>query len=113
MTRTEGAKGEAPTRESVGQELAKEVLQLRADVAALAASLERYGSLAADDLKTRAQEVTDPALAEALRHVQELRQKVDSLQTRLEVDMRAHPLAWLAGALGLGLLFGLIFSRRD
>lgn len=113
MARTEAKTIDEPTRERVGQDIAKELLELRADVSALAADLQRYGALSTDELKIRAQGVTDEALADAQRHIHALRQKVDTLQSRVEVDVRAHPLAWLAGALGLGLLVGLIFSRRD
>jgi ElaB/YqjD/DUF883 family membrane-anchored ribosome-binding protein len=113
MARTEEKPIDAPTREGVGQDIAKELLELRADVSALAASLQRYGALSADDLKSRAQGVTDETLAETLRHVHDLRQMVDTLQSRVEVDLRARPLVWLAGALGLGLLVGLIVSRRE
>lgn len=103
---------EAPDRENVGQDIAQELQDLRADVAALVASLQRYGALGAAELKDRAQGFSDEAMAESLRTVRDLRRQVDALQSQLEGDVRAHPLAWLAGALGIGLLFGLLISRR-
>ena len=103
---------EAPDRESVGQDIAQELQDLRADVAALVASLQRYGGLGAADLKGRVQDLSDDAMAESLRTVRDLRRQVDALQSQLEGDVRSHPLAWLAGALGIGMLFGLLVSRR-
>ncbi len=100
-------------RDSVGQDISKEIQELRADFAALVASLKDYGALGAEDLKSRAQGLSDDAVAESLRSIKELRQQVESLQGQLEKDVRAHPLAWMVGALGLGVLFGLLFSRRD
>jgi ElaB/YqjD/DUF883 family membrane-anchored ribosome-binding protein len=103
---------EAIDRETVGQDIAQELRDLRADFAALVASLQRYGALGAADLKESAQDLSDEAMAESLRKVQGLRRQVDALQSELEGDMRAHPLAWLAGALGIGMLFGLLLSHR-
>jgi ElaB/YqjD/DUF883 family membrane-anchored ribosome-binding protein len=102
-----------PDREFVGQEITQELHQLRADIAALSGSLQRYGTLQAQELKARVKGMTDDTLDESLHNIQELRHKVDALQTRLQGDVRAHPLVSLAGALGLGLLFGLILARRD
>ncbi len=103
---------EAPDRERVGQDIAQELQDLRADVAALVASLQRYGALGAADLKGRVQDLSDDAMAESLRTVRDLRRQVDALQWQLGGDVRAHPLAWLAGALGIGLLLGLLVSRQ-
>lgn len=101
------------TRETAGEDLMKEFQQLRADVTSLAESLQRYGALQAEDLATRAKAVTGEAPDEALRTIQEIRQRMDALQKGLEGDVRAHPLASLAGVLCLGVLVGLLFSRRN
>jgi ElaB/YqjD/DUF883 family membrane-anchored ribosome-binding protein len=100
-------------RDRIGQDISKEIQELRADVAALVASLKDYGALGAGELKNRAQGLPDEAVADSLRNIKELRQQVEGLQDHLEKDVRAHPLAWMAGALGLGVLFGLFLSRRD
>lgn len=113
MVRNPGKADEAASREEIGHDIGKEIEALRADVAALAASLRRYGRLGADEVKDRAETLSDEALAESLRGLGELRARVDGLQSQVTKDVRAHPLAWLGGALGIGLVLGLIFSRRD
>lgn len=100
-------------RDAAAEEIGRELRALRADVAALAAALRAYGGIAAGEAKARAEGSAEDALAEALRAVHELRGKVDGMQARVEGDVRAHPLAWLAGAAGLGLLIGLIFGRHE
>lgn len=96
-----------------GQEIARELQDLRVDLASLLASLQRYGALGAEELKGRAQDLADGSVSESLKAVRDLRQQVDALQGQLQGDVRAHPLAWLVGALGLGMLIGLVFSRRN
>ncbi len=112
MAKARESSPETPDRDRVGQDIAQELQDLRADVAALVASLQRYGALGAEDLKGRVQDLSDEAMAESLRTVRDLRRQVDALQSQLEGDVRAHPFAWLAGALGIGLMFGLLVSRR-
>ena len=96
-----------------GSDIEQQIRQLRDDVAALAKSLHRYGAQTAEGVKARALDATDDALADALKSVKDLRGEVDAMQTRVEHDVRAHPLAWLVAALGLGLLIGILFSHRD
>ncbi|WP_431299864.1 hypothetical protein [Tabrizicola sp. BL-A-41-H6] len=101
------------TREAVGEDILNEFQQLRADVTSLSASLQRFGTLQAEELATRAKGVTGEALDESLRSIREMRQKLDGLQQRLEGDVRAHPLASMAGVLCLGVIVGLLFARRN
>jgi len=113
MAKSEERPREETDRDRVGEDIAKQLHDLRADLAALVASLQQYGALGAEELRGRAQDLTDDAMAESLKTVKELRRQVDSIQSRLEGDVRAHPLAWMAGALGFGMLFGLLLSRRN
>lgn len=112
MAKSRESSPEALDRESVGEDIAQELQDLRADVAALVASLQRYGALGAAELKERAEGLSDEAMAESLRSVRDLRRQVDALEAQMEGNVRAHPLAWLAGALGIGMLFGLLVSHR-
>lgn len=112
MVRTEGKASDEPSKEDLAHDIGKELQELRANVAALVASLEKYGSLGVEDLKGRAQGLSDEAIAEAARSIRDLHQKVEALHAQMERELRAHPLAWLVGALGLGLLVGLMFSHR-
>ncbi|MBC2836894.1 DUF883 family protein [Paragemmobacter straminiformis] len=104
--------GKADRAEAV-PDIEQQIRQLREDVAALAKSLQGYGARVADGVKARAQDASGDAVAESLKAVRELRGEVEAMQARLEGDVRAHPLAWLVGALGIGVLLGLIFSHRD
>lgn len=99
-------------RGAAAEEIEAELRALRADVAALAAAVKAYGGAAAEEVRARAGGSAEEALAESLRAVRELRGKVDGLQAEVEGDVRAHPLAWLLGAAGLGLLLGLMLGRR-
>lgn len=95
------------------KDIEREIRALRADFAALAETLKAYGGVRAEDLKGRAEDLSDEALTESLKVVQDLRRQLDGIEARIEGNVRAHPLTWIAGALGLGLLFGLLLSRRD
>lgn len=106
---TSGAAGAA----ELEKDLAHQISALRADFAALTETLKACGGVRAEDLKGRARDLSDEALTESLKVVQDLRRQLDGIDARIEGNVRAHPLAWLAGALGLGLLFGLLLSRRD
>ena len=112
MANVEEKSLESPDRARAGQGIEKELQDLRADVAALVASLQQYGALGAEELKGRAKGISEDAIAESLNTIRMMQRQVDLLRSQLEGDLRAHPLAWLAGALGIGLLFGLLVSHR-
>ena len=113
MARDNGRKPEERAHENDPQDISAELQALREDVAALAASLHRAGASGVAGLKRRSEDLAEDSLDEALRNLRDLRQQVHAMQGKLEGEMHAHPLAWLAGALGLGLLAGLLLSRRD
>lgn len=109
MTKSEGTAGRPEDEPGIEQQ----IRQLREDVAALAKSLHGYGARMADEVKSRALDASGDAVAGSLKSVDELRREVDAIRARVEGDVRAHPLAWLVGALGIGVLLGLILSHRD
>lgn len=113
MARTESKTAETAARAQAGQEIEAEIAALRADVAALARSLKGYAGAAAEEVKDKGRAASEETVAETLKALRELRREVDGMQGRLEGEVHANPLAWLAGAAGLGLLLGLIFGRRD
>ena len=100
------------TLDQAGIEITKELRELRGDLAALVASLQRFGALGAEALKGRAQDLADDSLSGSMKAVRNVRHQMEALQGRVQGDVRAHPLAWLVGALGLGMMFGLLVSRR-
>lgn len=112
MARAADGTAKAASAEAAGREVERELQALRAEVAALAKALRAYGGAAAEEVTERAQGASQDALAEALKAVRDLREQADGVQERLEGDVRAHPLAWLAGAAVLGLLVGMLLGRR-
>jgi len=104
---------EATARETAGREIEEEIRALRADVAALARSVASYAGGAAEEIKEKGRAASEETVAEALKAVRELRMEVAGMQGELEGKVRANPLAWLAGAAGLGLLLGVLFGRRE
>lgn len=86
---------------------------LRDDIAALTQSVRDLGLHSAAEAKTKAKSLADDASTEAMKAVHDLRVQLDSLQSDVEGRVKSHPFAWLAGAVGLGVILGLLFTRRD
>lgn len=101
------------SRNDAGQKFTRELRNLRSDLATLVASLQRYGAIGAEKLKGRAKDLTDDPLSDWLKAVRDMRQQVDTPQQQLQGDLSAHPLAWLVGAPGPGMLISLLFLYRD
>lgn len=113
MAKVAERSGGVAGREEAAQDIERELRALRADVAALAQSLREYGALAAGEMRERAQEASGGAMAEAETAIRALRGQAEGLQAQLEGNVRANPLVWLAGAVGLGLLLGLLSGRGE
>ena len=101
------------TREQLQDDVEARIQALRDEIAALTKSVRDLGLQSAADAKTKARDIADDATAEALQAVKELRAHVDTLQSDVEDRVKSHPFAWLAGAVGLGVILGLILTRRD
>jgi ElaB/YqjD/DUF883 family membrane-anchored ribosome-binding protein len=65
-----------------------------------------------EELSNRAQESLDDARAAASRYVDRGRAKVESLAHAVEGRVKAAPLSTLLLATGVGLVLGVILSRR-
>lgn len=101
------------TREDLQDDVESRIQELRAEIAALTESLRELGSKTATDAKAKARDIADDATTEAMQAVKELRAQFGSLQTEVEGKVQSHPFAWLAGAVGLGVILGLFLTRRD
>jgi ElaB/YqjD/DUF883 family membrane-anchored ribosome-binding protein len=65
-----------------------------------------------EELSNRAQESLDDARAATSHYVERGREKVESLARTVEGQVKAAPISALLLAAGVGLLMGVIFSRR-
>ncbi len=90
-----------------------ELAELRADIAALAKSVGKYGRSRADDMQHRAHDLPDELLDDTRLALKRMRQQISGLERNLEGNVREHPLQWFMGAAGLGLLiaFFIRWSR--
>ncbi|NNU81749.1 DUF883 family protein [Halovulum dunhuangense] len=104
---------ETRSSDDTAREIEREVAQLREDLATLTRSLRDHGTARFDEAKHRVEDMSDEAMAETLRVVRDLRKRITTIERDLEGNVRENPMSWVLGALGMGLLFGLLFSRRD
>jgi ElaB/YqjD/DUF883 family membrane-anchored ribosome-binding protein len=101
------------SREQLQDDVESRIQELREEIAALTQSLRDLGAKSAEEAKTKARHIADDATTEALQAVKELRAQFGSLQSEVEGKVQSHPFAWLAGAVGLGVILGLFLTRRD
>ena len=93
-----------------------EIAELRAAAAEFARTLKAYG---ADRLEALGEDVDEGAEAlvrEGRRIAHDMRQRLTTLETRVERNMRDHPGTWigaLLGAIGFGIVLSLILRRKD
>lgn len=106
-------KSAAQTRTDLETEVDARITELRGEIAALTQTLRDYGLQGAAEAKAKARHVADDATTEALHAIKELRAQFDTLQGDVEGKVKTHPFAWLAGAVGLGVILGLFLSHRD
>jgi hypothetical protein len=55
----------------------------------------------------------DDGSGESRAHIQELKERLEALNDRVQGLIKEHPAACLMGALGLGYLFARIARRRS
>jgi len=113
MTTEDPKAKSARGRETVSEDIEREFAALRADVAALVRLVREYGEVRAGETREKVGRLSEDAVAESLRAAKELRAQLDSIERQIEGNLRQHPISWLVGAMGLGLLFGMLFARRD
>ncbi len=102
----------AGTKADVGAQLD----DIRRDIAALAKSLGAFGRSQSASWGDEARLLSQEALAELKRLLHEAQQQLGTAERKAERSVHEHPGQWLGGVLGLlglGVLFGMIFGRRN
>jgi ElaB/YqjD/DUF883 family membrane-anchored ribosome-binding protein len=105
-----------PAGDRLSADLEKEIAEIRADLAALTKTLGRYGKDRAGELGDQASDMTKDMVDEAVRLLRGLRNRLGEVEAEAEASLRDHPNQWVGGflgVLGLGILLGLLFRRRD
>jgi ElaB/YqjD/DUF883 family membrane-anchored ribosome-binding protein len=100
-------------REELQGDVESRIQDLRDEIAALTHQLRDLGLKGAHEAKAKAKVIADDATDEALQAIKDLRAQFETLQSDVEGKVKTHPLAWLAGAVGLGVILGLFLSHRD
>ena len=100
-------------RENIQDDVESRIQELRDEIAALTHQLRDLGIKGAAEAKATAKDIADDATDEALIAIKELRKQFGSMQSEVEGKVQTHPFAWLAGAVGLGVILGLFLSHRD
>lgn len=97
-------------------DLAREIAEIRADLAALTKTLGQLGKDRAETARAEAADLTQEMTDEALKLFQGFRKRLAEVEAEAEDSLRAHPTTWmggLLGILGLGILLGLLVRRKD
>lgn len=93
-----------------------ELAELRLASAELLRKLRAYGLDRLGAVRDEVEEDTDSLLREGRRMAQDLRRRMGEVEAKVERHIREHPAPWiggLLGAIGFGLILGLILRRRD
>ena len=99
-----------------GPDLATELAELRERVRAFARRLTDVDMTREEGPSTGMEDGPEALLREGQRLAHELRVRLGDVEARVERSIRAHPAGWvggLLGAVGFGLLLGMILRRRD
>ena len=93
-----------------------ELADLRQAAAELLHKFKAYGLDRLEAARDEGGEESRDALREGRRVAEEMRKALGDLEKRLERHVREHPVSWiggLLGAIGFGLILGMILRRRD
>ena len=93
-----------------------ELAELRQAVAELARKLQAYGLDRLEAVRDEVETESRSALREGRRMAEDMRKGLGDLEKKVEHNIREHPLSWIGGvlgAIGFGLILGLILRRRD
>ena len=107
-TKSSGTSDAPDYREEVQAEMA----EIKNDLAALTKSLAKYGKARAEGLQDRAFEWSDEMMEDSLQAIKKLRKQVSRLEKDMETNVREHPLQWILGAVGLGLVIAMLMGRN-
>lgn len=95
-----------------GEELAAQLQRLSDDINAIKQTLGSLGKTSAAQAQDGAHRIGAAAAEAAGEAVGEAQRQVHSLAAEFEAVARRHPGAVLGGALGLGVLLGLLLRRH-
>lgn len=112
MAEDAARKPETGTDENANSELA----ELRAATQRFARRLKAYGLLRTNEDGADAEEDSDALIREGRRLTHELRVRLGELEAKVENSVRQHPVGWMGGilgAIGLGVLVGMLLRHRD
>lgn len=102
---------ETPKGKTGGDDLQAQLDALKAEIAALAATLQTDGKRMAEALKDKAEGLSDEAVARARAALKDIKAETDRLEDRLEAQVREKPLQSLLMAFGLGLVVSILMRR--
>lgn len=97
-------------------DLAREIAEIRADLAALTKTLGQLGKDRAETARSEAADLTQEMTDEALKLFRGFSKRLGAVEAEAEASLRSHPTTWmggLLGILGLGILLGLLVRRKD
>lgn len=97
-------------------EAGSELAELRAAAAELARKLKAYGLGRLEALGDDEDDGPEALVREGRRMAQDLRSRLTAVEARVEQNIREHPGTWiggLLGAIGFGLVLGMILRRKD
>jgi ElaB/YqjD/DUF883 family membrane-anchored ribosome-binding protein len=102
---------ETPKGKTGGDDLQAQLDALKAEIAALAETLQTDGKRMAEALKDRAEGLSDEAVARARAALKDIKAETDRLEDKLEAQVREKPLQSLLMAFGLGLVVSILMRR--
>lgn len=101
---------------AAGQERPDDLRALRHAVVELGKALRAFGRSRMAEIGEEISEEAQAAAHEGTRMFHAVEQRLVQLERQAEKSVREHPAAWasgLLGAIGFGILLGLILRRHD
>ena len=108
---TTSAKSDPTPDAEAAEKIDSQLNSIRAELAALAATLTAYGKEKAEDLRATAEALTEEATIKTRETISDLRSEADRLEEALEARVKEKPLQSLLMAFGLGVLVSLFLRR--
>jgi|GEM_PF-4816304 len=93
-----------------------ELAELRQATTELVRKLRAYGLDRLESLREEVEDDAEMLTKEGRRRAQQLRERLGEVEAKVERHVREHPLTWIGGvlgAIGFGLILGMILRRRD
>ncbi|PTW62939.1 ElaB/YqjD/DUF883 family membrane-anchored ribosome-binding protein [Breoghania corrubedonensis] len=101
----------ADTAGANAQDIEAELARVREDIAALARSIQSYGTAKTDEVKSRASKAGNDIAAASQDALEQVRREFEGLESQLQGQVRRHPLQALGIAAGIGFLAAFLMRR--